>query len=289
MAAAFVAMVAVSGARVDQLLDPLDRADDAWADVTTLVRPGEREHIQSEWRRGMEGHYAVDPALLDLMRGQTVHVEPHETAVAWTYELDWKPLPIFQSYQAYTQHLDELNADALLASDAPGRVLLGTQPAIDNRFGGWESPAAIRALLCRYRPLLARGAWLVLGRGEDRCGPERPIATVTAELGEGVDVPPASPDGMVIVRIHGVEPGLRERIRATLYKGYERNAFLDDGGPIRLLPGTAEDGLLLHAPPQAELPPEFAKAPRPKTMAVDRQGGGEGTVRYEFSLVPVAP
>ena len=289
VAAAFVALVAVSGARIDELVDPLDRVDHAWSDVTTVVRPGERERIQSEWRNGLKASYGIDPALLELLQGQTVDVQPYEAALAWVYEVDWKPLPVFQSYQAYTRHLDELNADALLASDAPGRVIVGAQTPIDNRQRGWESPAAIRALLCRYRPIGASGGWMVLGRGENRCGPERPIATVTAKLEDQVDVPPPSPEGMVIVRIHGLEPGLAERVRAMLYKGYERNAYLDNGGPNRLLPGTAEDGLVLHIPPQAEWPPGFERAPHPKTMAVARQGGGDDTLRYEFSLVPVAP
>ena len=223
-----------------------------------------------------------------LRRGHPIHVEPIETAVAWAYDLDLRPLPVFQGYQAYTPRLDRLNAEAVLASDAPSRILFGTHAPVDGRVGGWESPAAMRAILCRYQAFLQRGGWLVMGRAENRCGPERPIATRTARWGEPVPVPPPSPDGMVIVKIHGMEPGLGERLRAALHKGRERSVRFDDRTPARMVADTAGEGLLLHAPPGVDLPEGFTKAPQPETMAVDIEGGADGTLRYEFLFVPVA-
>lgn len=289
VAAAFLTILPIASARLDDIVAPLDRAGAAWNDVTLVARPGERARLRDDGRERLRGFYRLDGAVLEALAGQTVHVDPYETAVAWAYELDWRPLPVFHSYQAYTAGLDRLNADALLASDAPGRVLVGRQPTVDNRVGAWESPAAFRAMLCRYQPLVARDPWLVLGRGADRCGPERPLTTETARWRESVPVPPAQPDAMVIVRIEDAGPGLWERGRSTLFKGYERTVNFGDGVDRKLVPGTAESGLLLHAPPGVDLPEGFVRAPAPKTISVRREGDPGGTVRYRFALVPLRP
>jgi hypothetical protein len=286
--ATLLVLLAIAGERLDRVVDPFERAGDAWGDVTTLVRPGERHLLLGDGRNRVREGYALHPDVVSALEGHTVHVEPYETAVVWAYDLDWKPLPVFHGYQAYTAELDRLNADQLLASDAPSRVLLGKHEAIDLRVGGWESPAAVRALLCRYQALVQRDAWLVLGRAEDRCGPERPLGERTARWGEAVHVPPPSPDGMVFVRLHGVGPRFGERVRSALHKGYERHVSLDGGRRLRLVPGTAGNGLLLHAPSGVELPEGFRRAPGPTAMSVLREGDPGGTLRYEFFLVPVA-
>ena len=286
VAAALLVVLALTGERLDRVVDPFERADDAWKDISTLVQPGERRQLVDDGREALRAAYGLDPAIVTALAGHPVHVEPYETAVAWAHDFRWKPLPVFHGYQAYTAALDRLNAASLRAPAAPSRVLLGNHEPVDLRVAAWESPATIRAMLCRYQPLLQRGTWIVLGRAEDRCGQERLIETRRARWGEQVPVPPRSAEGMVIVKIDGVAPGLGERLRAAAYKGHVREVRFDGGDAHRLVPGTVGNGLLLHAPEPLELPPGFPRAPGPQRMSIHRAGDAGGTLRYDFYLVP---
>ncbi len=287
VAATLLALLPVTSTRLDVLVDPGTRAGHAWEDITLLVRPGERARIRDAGRERLRALYDLNGGVVEALAGQTVHVEPYETAVSWAYETGWRPLPVFHSYQAYTAKLDDLNARALLGPDAPSRILLGRNPPVDNRVTAWESPAATRAMLCRYQSLVAADPWMVLGRGEDRCGAERPIAVETARWGEPVPVPPPSREGIVMVRVEGVSLGLGERVRSALFKAHERRATFDDGVDHPLVPDTVQNGLLLHVPPDVDLPQPFTRAPAPETIALRREGDPGGTLRYRFSLVPV--
>ena len=53
-----------------------------------------------------------------------VGVDEYETSLAWGYGLDWRPVPVFQRFVAYTAHADEGNARRLESdAHAPERVL----------------------------------------------------------------------------------------------------------------------------------------------------------------------
>ena len=53
-----------------------------------------------------------------------MQIDPHETSLAWTYELDWQPVPVLQLYSAYTPYLDQVNTSALEGPSAPTGVLV---------------------------------------------------------------------------------------------------------------------------------------------------------------------
>ena len=288
VAGALLMMIALTASRLDDVVSPVDRAGEAWDDVSLLVRPAERERLIAFRREELQGFYKLDPALLEVLAGHPVHVEPYETAVAWAYDLPWRPTPVYGTYQATTAGLDRLNEELLLGSAAPSRILVGRQESVDGRVAAWESPAAVRAMLCRYRSILQRGDWLVLGRADDRCGDARLIGSHRARWSESVPVPPPRRDGLVMVRVHGAGPGLWERARSALFKGHERSVELNgDGARHRFVPGTAENGLLLHAPAGVELPAGFSRAPSPRSVTLHHEGGADGTLRYDFYVVPV--
>ena len=288
VAGVLLVMMGLTARRLDDVVSPVDRAGEAWEDVSLLGRPAERDRWVARLREHMQDLYKLDPAIVELLRGHRVHVEPYETAIVWAYDLAWRPAPVYQSYQAYTHELDRLNEELLLGSAAPSRILVGRQESVDGRVAAWESPAAVRAILCRYQAILERGDWLVLGRAEDRCGDERLIASRRARWGESVPDPPPRRDGIVMVRVHGAGPGLWERVRSALFKGHERSVELnDDGAWHPFVPGTAESGLLLHAPDGVELPAGFSRAPSPRSLALHHEGGADGTLRYDFYVFPV--
>jgi hypothetical protein len=259
-----------------------------WADATELTRGRLREIFQ------------VPPDIVARLEGRTVHVDPYSSAVAAAYPVfTWRPLPVFQTYSAYTPALDELNADLLRSPDRPERILRyfqdegmdGQRPishAVDGRLYWFESPAATLERLCRYREIAASPRWEVLAATGRECGTPVPLGTVTATFGEAVTVPQArSPDDMVVVRIRGIGDGLLAKLRATLWRAATWHIVLD-GFRYRLVPGTAPDGLVLSVPAFAQGTGSFVFGPPVRTIEVrGSRFGGDGRLTFEFEAVPV--
>jgi hypothetical protein len=231
----------------------------------------------------------VDPRLTGAIGAGSVHSYPYDAGVVWSHGLRWRPLPVFQAYSAYTGELDRRNAAMVRAADGPDFILDEHTTAFDGRNTAWESPAAMVAMLCRFRAAGGPyGRWLLLRRGPDRCGRERPLTTTRARLGERVTIPPA-PDGAsaVLVRIEGVEVAGLERLRTALYRARLRQVIFDGPRRQRLIPATARDGLLLRVPPAADYPPGFSLDQRSDTLSVQVLGRSGGDIRYRFSSLAI--
>ncbi|HEX4304463.1 MAG TPA: hypothetical protein VHZ54_00360 [Solirubrobacterales bacterium] len=259
----------------------------------TLVSPGRRATLMAAGRQGMEGTYALEPGVMAALGDHSVAVEPWEIAAAWAYELDWRPLPIFQNYSAYTPTLDRLNAETVEDPEGPERLLREDQqavdlefptPDLDNRFGGWDPPEQARAVLCNFAPLYTSERWQVLGRVPDRCGPERALGSAEAAAGEAVQVPTPGPDEVVYVRIHGAGVSGLERVQTFLFHSASRHAIVNGDTSYRLVPETAGDGLLLRAAPGIAEPGPFDPIPDARTLAVE---GGSDHLTYDFFAVRV--
>jgi hypothetical protein len=236
----------------------------------------------------------LPPDVLAEVTGQTVHIDPWETTVAFAYpEIRWSPLPVFQAYAAYTTALDELNAARLRGAEAPARILRerddeadGTPHAVDRRFTWFESPSTTIEMLCRYEELAASDRWQVLGRTERTCGAAEALSSVSVRAGDRVDVPSATqPDRFVIVRITGFPDGIVDRLRATVFRADEWYVEVGDRGRFRLVPGTADDGLLLAVPGGLQSHPRFAFGSAIASLAVSAGRDGDGSdalLTYEF-------
>jgi hypothetical protein len=267
----------------------------AFDQARTLVSPGRREAAMESGRRGMKGTYALEPGALAALRGRTVAVEPWEAAAAWAYRLDWRPLPVFQNYSAYTSTLDRLNSEAVESPGGPERLLRENQqvvdpefptPDLDNRFPGWDPPEQARAVLCNFAPLYTSERWQVLGRVRDRCDPPRPLGTVEAAAGEAVPVPAPGPNGVVFARIEGAGVSGLERVQTFLFHAASRHAVVNGDTRYRLVPETAGDGLLLRAAPGLVEPGPFDPVPEAKTLAVE---GGSDQLTYRFYAMSISP
>ncbi len=285
----FVTYLGVAGGEPSGVIDPLERAKNLTRNVRTMLDRERRLEVEGRGRATIAATYGLDPRLVDLVGEEEVHVAPWDAGVAWAYFLNWKPLPVFQDYAAYSPGLDELNAEALREDDAPARVLRQIPPfLLDNRFQPHDSPKATLELLCRYRVLRRSGSWEVLARGSDRCGPARDLGTVEAGWGEKVDVPSGRSDEAVLVRIEGAGLGAFERLRSLFYKPERREIWMNGTG-FRLIAAVAGEGLLLHVPPELDHDGAFALAPNARRIAVTKGGrqrdGGE--LRYEFFAVPL--
>jgi hypothetical protein len=118
----FVFAVASDDKSFIKAVDVGANASSAVSQLRQVSSPSESASITARGRRAIERAYPIDQPTLSLLRGHTVHVEPYQAAVAWVYQLDWRPLPVFQSYAAYTTTLDQQDADAVNSARAPQRI-----------------------------------------------------------------------------------------------------------------------------------------------------------------------
>jgi hypothetical protein len=280
----------VSQADIFRPADALAMAAEQSYDV---FNPSKRGELIDAGKQRLRDQYALDPALLAKLRTGTVHIDPWEASMAWAYDLDWAPLPVFQEYAAYTAELDRRNAAALASSDGPDFVLRkralpdNAVASIDFRYGPFDAPATLRTLLCDYSVVATDDEYQLLERGSDRCGPEREVGSATAQFNSPIGVPAVGRDEVLFVRVEGDTPG---RLRPFFYKDVERTITLDQI-PYRFIGSTAENGILLSAPPDLDFPKPFAVAPNPKTIQFGRPSGigaGPTELQLDFFAVPVS-
>jgi hypothetical protein len=264
--------------------------------VANLVDSGRRDRLIQRGREGEEAVYALEPNILAALQGHTVSVEPWETAAVWAYGLDWRPVPIFQNYSAYTSHLDRLNAEAMESPAGPERILRENPPFVynefptpdlDGRFAGWDPPEQMRAVLCNFRPLVISARWEVLGRTADRCGAPRLVEKVDGSYDEPVAVPTPGKDEVVYVRIHGAGVGGIEKLTNFLLHARTRHIIANGTARYRLVPETAADGLLVAGDPKL-IEPESIYSPIGQTQTIEIEGPG-GALRFDFYAMKVAP
>lgn len=275
--------------------------------------PGRGARAAELTRSRLASRYGIEANVLAAVTGHTVHVDPYLAAVVFAYpELRWRPLPIFQSYSAYTTDLDRIDADVLRSANAPERILRSFQAAphtdllrswigrpfvdgevipstVDGRFRWFEAPETTLETFCRYRQVAASAHWQALARTGGSCGLPEPLGTVQAKAGEAVTIPAETRlDRFVIVRIQGLEPSLPARIVSALIKGPDWYVVLD-GTRYRLIAGTATDGLLLAVPPAADGTGPFAFGPPIRQMTVKQGASGNDSrapLTFEFLSVP---
>ena len=286
------ALMAAQNRTLTDIVSPVKNVQAAWTDLTSVARHGLQAQFEREGRIRVQQAEAMEPQILAALRGRTVHVAPDEVAAAWAYGLKWRPLPLFQAYEAYTSKLDQLNADRLAGKDAPERILLRNQLAADGRNSAWESPAAVREMLCRYVPVARQARrWIVLARGRTRCGAPRLIGSAQTGWDGAVRVPQPQQGGMVYMRISGAQVSGFERLRTTFFKARQRLIVLDGSKVYRLVPGTAGDGLVLRIPASLRGFAPFVQSPNPQTVAVAKEAAkpGSGHLRFDFYEAPVRP
>ena len=101
-----------------------------------------------------------------------------------------------------------------------------------------------------------------------------------------MEVPRPEPGSVVFVRIEGVKAAGVERLQALLFRPDFRYAVLNDEKVVRLVPGTATDGLLLRGPPGLTGHGPFAQAPQARTISIRGVGND---LEYSFFQMPVSP
>jgi hypothetical protein len=297
-ATVFVALLATAR------IDPLDLVDvrgslRGAAATAAAVLPWRQADATERTRTELRDELALPADVLAKLTGRTVHIDPWQTIVAFAYpEIRWSPLPAFQAYSAYTTALDELNANRLRSADAPAVILRervddvdGTPLAVDRRFVWFESPAATLETFCRYNELAASDRWQVLGRTDQVCGDPELLTSTTTIAGQLVIVPPESrPGRFVVVRISGMADSIVDKARAAVFRADEWYVEVSDRGRFRLVPGTADDGLLLAVPAELSSIARFQFGPPVTSLTVSAGRYGDSStdsLTFEFFSVPL--
>jgi hypothetical protein len=290
--AAFLACTA-NGGVPPSLHSPREAAGALEQEVRDLVVPSRWAHQEAVAREQARlNGGALAPDLVRSLRGYTVANGTSEDSLSIAYpELHWDPVPVLQSYSAYTGYLDNLDASFLSSGRAPERLLY--QPAtIDLRNPDWDPPATIEAMYCHYAQVGVSEQWQVLARVPDRCGRGSVIGVAKATFGQPFAVPPAN--GEMEVATFSLSSPLWARAEGALLKPPQLHVTAWDQGTgkattYRFIPGTEGDAHVLAAPASLGYSHEFA----PPTVArLELTGGGwamgQGSVRVTFFAVPMS-
>ena len=217
-AAAAVALMAAGGHTYFDAMDPGKLAIRAQNFGAALVSRNYRDDLTQAAMTQIRRTYAVEPEVMTAIGDRPVQIDPSDAALAWGYQLNWKPVPVIQSYQAYTKYLDQVNADALLSGNGPTAVLRAQISAIDGRNPMWESPRYIGQLVCGFDVAVQSARWQALLKSPDRCGARSSLGTARFAPGQIVPVPAApSADSMVIATVE-LAPDPLTSIETTIFK-----------------------------------------------------------------------
>jgi hypothetical protein len=287
---------AVTQSAPESLIAPVRNAEALGESFSLMTNAAKRNRFVARARASMISSYGLDPKLYEDLRGHTVSVIPSEQSLAWAYQLDWRPVPVYQLYYAFTPSLDDLNARVLASpSDGPQRLLRTSSLSIDTRYGLFDSPAGLRSMLCHYTAIDTTIRYEVLTRVPNRCGGPQLVKSVKAHWGQLVTVPPPpAANDLLFVRVSGVAPEGLEKLWTLLWHAQPRVIALKSGAATsspeyRLVPDTAADGLLMLVPSAADYPRPFALSPEPSAIEILRSDNTLAPgLRYDFYAQPIS-
>ena len=278
LAAASVGLV---GALNAMDLDPWQRLEPTGArgfarEARMLVDSARRERTIAQSRAAVRRTLAIDPAVIDAVGADPVHVAPHETSAVWAYGLNWHPVPQFQSFSTWTGGLDRLNADRMGSSDGPPVILRESTARLDRHNPLFESPRENVALICDYRQTRLVGRWEVLRRTANRCGPERRLSSVRVRGTDPITIPAGRADEMVLARIRW-SPGIAWRLQSLIVRPPAMPEIGLPQGPSRQtyrIPRALLGGpLVLRVPADVVLPHRLRQLADLETMRLVHMDG----------------
>lgn len=121
---------------------------------------------------------------------KTLDIFPWDIALVWAYDFTWSPRPVFQSYSAYTQKLDMLNAQHFSDLKAP-KAILYSYKSIDGRYPLFDEPATFESILNNYTFVNKSGEFLLLSYDPEKNiqKTEEDLGTVNVGLGNTIKIP----------------------------------------------------------------------------------------------------
>jgi hypothetical protein len=282
-----VTVFAVLARPVNELIDPVGDAHRFFAQAADVLHPAA---TIAQGRESVRKEGAIPTQMALALRGHCVTSEPDEISAVWAHpQWRWCPLPVFQSYTAYTPRLDHLNAAAYAdARNGPDRVLRQVNQAIDSRNASWESPAAMLSMLCHFGEIEHSGEWQTLARVPNRCGKSYELQTIHSSLGDTIALPAPPMDAVMVAAIDGVQVAGWERLETLFTRARPRYVIVNGSAKFRVPPGTAADGLILAVPPYADYAAPFNLNMDAHTLNVEVEGHSSGAIAVHLLAVPIA-
>ncbi len=157
--------------------------------LSVINNVGKRKQIEEDSKKEIRKDYALDEQTVRYIRGRYVDIFPWDISLAYGYELNWYPRPIFQSYSAYTSSLDLINSQHFRGGDAP-EVVLYSFKSIDGRYPIFDEPVTFEKLLCNYNAQHIDGEFIVLKRKEENsCKAREIFSSSVARIGGPIKIP----------------------------------------------------------------------------------------------------
>ncbi len=91
----------------------------------------------------------LPPDIRTLIGDRPVDIVPWEISLVAANDLNWRPRPIFQSYSAYTQFLDNTNFNSLAKGDRD--YIIYSFFSIDGRHPFFDEPKTFFQIFCNYK------------------------------------------------------------------------------------------------------------------------------------------
>jgi len=255
----------------------------AWSERTQLVfDTGYQRQALDRARAQEQQVYRLSPQLRAVVADHPVAVDSFESSLAWAYGLNWHPVPVLQTYVAYTAALDRRNADALGSAPDDQRILRSAVGSIDGRNPLWDSPRYVLAEVCRYRPQLSDARWLLLAKAGDRCGSA--VALSSGRVGRGTDVPVpvAGADQLLVMSFAPASPNPLVRLGRLVDKSRSPLRVGCGSSSFRLPRALAGGPLVIRLPATAGWPAGYLGGLSCPTVSFSEPG----TVR--FSAIPLS-
>ncbi len=205
------------------------------------------EAFLSSIKANVRNDYQLSPVLAQGIGNSSVDIFPWDITLLWAYGMSWSPRPVFQSYNAYTTWLDQINAAHFSGASAPEYVLFG-YGSVDSRYALFDEPATFRTILCRYQFVASDANFALLRLTQtQQCGNSIEVGEVSVNMGEFIPVPQTNDSLYARVSINYSFLG---SIANIIYKPAQVfvSFQLSNGtvtNPYRFVPGNAEDGLFV--------------------------------------------
>jgi len=217
--------------------------------LVTLALPGRVDQRVEQAKARQRALYAIPDRFIKTIGSGTVHIDPDEISAAWAYDLAWRPVPVFQTYQANSPTLDELNGESL--AKWPQFVLSRLSPAspatgIDGRLGVQESPHYSRALLCSYTVSGIEHRWALFTHAGPHCGPLTALSQVPIHEHDVIRVPAPSRPGMAVLVGIDLQPSVLDRLFQGTVVPLTIPTVVLDGVSYRLIAANAAEPFLVN-------------------------------------------
>lgn len=224
--------------------------------LVTLALPGHVDQRVAQAKARQRALYGVPDGFIKTIGSGTVHIDPDETSAVWSYDLAWRPVPVFQTYAAYAPVLDDLNSESL--ANGPQFVLSRRSPAspatgtIDGRLGVQQSPRYSRALLCNYTVSGVERRWALFTKTGPHCTPLTALSQVPVRGNDMITIPSPSAPGMAVLVGIDLQPTVVDRLFQGTVIPLTIPTVVLDGVSYRLIAANAAEPFLLNTPASVE-------------------------------------